>query len=114
VSLVVAFNAGHWVEPSRGIGLPARALVPGGTVAIAWTEVVSWGRDPFARALSETTGGPFPVEPFAEYVASIEPLRADARFGPADGHRSRLVSLPPGLERLGPGQAPLFASLVRP
>lgn len=87
VSLVIAFNAWHWVEPSRGVGLAARALVPGGTIAIAWTEVVSWGSDPFARLLSETTGRPWPTGPFAECVASLEPLRADARFGPVEVRR---------------------------
>jgi SAM-dependent methyltransferase len=89
VSLVVAFNAWHWVEPSRGVELAGRALVSGGTIAIAWTEVVSWGSDPFAKLLSETTGAPWPIGPFAEFVASIEPLRADAHFGPVEVHRHR-------------------------
>jgi SAM-dependent methyltransferase len=89
VSLVVTFNAWHWVEPSRGLEIATRALVPGGTIAIAWTEVVCWGSDPFAQLLSETTGGPWPIGPFAEFVASIEPLRADAHFAPVEVHRHR-------------------------
>lgn len=89
VSLVVAFNAWHWVELSRGVELAARALVPGGTIALAWTEVVSWGSDPFADLLAQTSGGPWPIGPLAECAASIEPLRADAHFGPVEVHRHR-------------------------
>jgi SAM-dependent methyltransferase len=88
-SLVAAFNAWHWVDPSRGLEVAARALVPGGTIALAWTEVVSWGSDRFAQLLVETTGGPWPTGPLAECAASIEPLRMDARFGPVEVHRHR-------------------------
>jgi SAM-dependent methyltransferase len=89
VPLVVAFNAWHWVEPSRGVELAATALVPGGTIALAWTEVVSWGAGPFARLLCETTGEQWPTGPFAEAMASLELLRADPRFGPVEVHRHR-------------------------
>ncbi len=89
VSLVVAFNAWHWVEPSRGLDLATRVLVHGGTIALAWTEVVSWGSNPFGDLLAEATGGPWPVGPLAQCAGSIEPLSSDAHFGPMEVHRHR-------------------------
>jgi Methyltransferase domain len=76
---IVAFSAWHWVEPAIGLDLAARLLPRGGAVAVAWTEVVSWGQDGFEDRLAEVTGSPWPKT--VEHMrASLEPLRADDRF----------------------------------
>lgn len=51
--MVVAFNAWHWVHPQGGIEKAIQALEADGSVAIVWTEVVSWGEDPFESRLAD-------------------------------------------------------------
>jgi SAM-dependent methyltransferase len=76
---IVAFSAWHWVEPSVGLDLAARLLSAGGVLAVAWTEVVSWGQGDFEDRLAEVTGSPWPKT--VEHMrASLEPLREDPRF----------------------------------
>jgi SAM-dependent methyltransferase len=54
--LIAAFNAWHWVEPDKGVSLAAQLLSPGGSLALVWTDVVSWGEDGFEARLAEATG----------------------------------------------------------
>ncbi len=55
--LVAAFNSWHWVDPAHGLQRLVEALGPGGVVAFVWTEVISWGQDPFADRLTDLSGG---------------------------------------------------------
>lgn len=83
VALVAAFNAWHWVEPERGMETAARLLSSGGSLALVWTEVVSWGEDPFEARLASIFGEVWPKRP--EHVdASMQCVRDDARFGPIE------------------------------
>jgi SAM-dependent methyltransferase len=76
---IVAFSAWHWVEPSVGLDLAARLLSAGGVLAVAWTEVVSWGQGDFEDRLAEVTGSPWPKT--VEHMrASLVPVREDQRF----------------------------------
>ena len=59
VRMLAAFNAWHWVEPERGVELAARLIESGGTLALVWTEVLSWGQDPFEQRLAEVFGAPW-------------------------------------------------------
>ena len=56
VQLVVACNAWHWVDPGIGVQLAARLLPPGGSLALVWTEIVSWGQEPFEDLLTDAFG----------------------------------------------------------
>jgi SAM-dependent methyltransferase len=80
VDAIVSFSAWHWVDPGKGVDLAANVLPRGGTLAVAWTEVVSWGQGDFEGRLAEVTGSPWPKR--VEHMrASLEPVRDDARFG---------------------------------
>ena len=59
VKLLTAFNAWHWVEPGRAVDLAARLVEPGGSLALVWTEVISWGQEPFEQRLAEVFGSPW-------------------------------------------------------
>jgi SAM-dependent methyltransferase len=79
VKLLVAFNAWHWVKPAIAVDMAAQLLEPGGSLALVWTEVVSWGQEPFEERLAETFGCPWPKQ--MDFVdRSMEPVRQDARF----------------------------------
>ena len=80
VQLLVAFNAWHWLEPETSIDLAAQWLAPGGSLALVWTEVASWGQEPFEDRLAETFGSPW-TKRTDHIEASLEPIRRDARFG---------------------------------
>jgi SAM-dependent methyltransferase len=54
VKLLAAFNAWHWVEPGSAVDRAAQLLEPGGSLALVWTVVVSWGEEPFEERLAET------------------------------------------------------------
>ena|ERR1019366_10052506 len=54
--LIAAFNAWHWVEPDKGVDLASQLLSSGGSLALVWTEVLSWGEDGFDVRLAEVTG----------------------------------------------------------
>jgi SAM-dependent methyltransferase len=79
VELIAAFNAWHWVEPETGGNLASRLLSPGGSLALVWTEVLSWGENDFETRLAEVTGSPWPKR-FDFVAASMQPIRSDRRF----------------------------------
>jgi SAM-dependent methyltransferase len=79
---IVAFSAWHWVEPSVGLDLAARLLPPGGVLAVAWTEVVSYGQGDFEDRLAEVTGSPWPKTVEA-MRSSLVPILDDGRFDEA-------------------------------
>jgi SAM-dependent methyltransferase len=79
VRLVAAFNAWHWVDPEIAVGLAARRLEPGSSLALVWTEVVSWGQAPFEERLAETFGSRW--EKRTDHIDdSMRPVRNDGRF----------------------------------
>ena len=80
VDLIVAFSAWHWVEPAKGLDLADALLAPGGSLAISWTEVVSWGEGDFEDRLADVTGSPWPKS-VEHMVASLGPVDDDPRFG---------------------------------
>jgi SAM-dependent methyltransferase len=85
VKLLAAFNAWHWVEPRRAVELAARLVEPGGSLALVWTEVISWGQEPFEQRLAEVVGSPW--EKRMEHVdGSMQPIRQDPRFGEFEDH----------------------------
>jgi SAM-dependent methyltransferase len=88
VDAIVAFSAWHWVEPEKGLDLAAAILPPGGVLAVAWTEVVSWGQGDFEERLAEVTGSPWPKS-VEHMVASLQPINADDRFGESVLRRHR-------------------------
>jgi SAM-dependent methyltransferase len=78
--LVAAFNAWHWVNPAIALERAAELLEPEGSLALVWTEVLSWGPPRFEKQLSDLSGGPWPkVMPHVEQ--SLGPVRADPRYG---------------------------------
>jgi SAM-dependent methyltransferase len=80
VQLVAAFNAWHWMEPTLAVDRVAEAIVPNGFLALIWTEVVSWGQEPFEDRLSEVFGHVWPKR--LDLVdGSLQPIRNDPRFG---------------------------------
>jgi SAM-dependent methyltransferase len=79
VALVVAFNAWHWVEPGRGMEAAARLLSAGGSLGLVWTEVLSWGEDPFEDRLASLFGAAWPKQ-LQHVDASLQPVRDDSRF----------------------------------
>jgi SAM-dependent methyltransferase len=88
VQLVLACNAWHWVEPLAGIELAAKLLPPGGLLALVWTEVVSWGEEPFEDRLTQEFGSLWPkrLEPV---VGSVRPVEEDPRFANVDVRHHR-------------------------
>jgi trans-aconitate methyltransferase len=89
VKLLAAFNAWHWVEPGIAVDLVAQLLEPGGTVALVWTEVVSWGEEPFEERLAEIFGSPWDERFEHDVDGSMQPVRHDARFGEFQAHHHR-------------------------
>ncbi len=79
-SLLVAFNAWHWVEPSTALDRAARLLQGRGTLALVWTEVVAWGPVRFEERLGDLFGEAWPKR-WDNVVASLQPVREDDRFG---------------------------------
>jgi hypothetical protein len=80
VRLVAAFNAWHWVDPTVALDRTADLLEPEGSLALVWTEVRSWGPPQFEDRLVDLFGAPWlKAEPLIE--ESLEPVRADARYG---------------------------------
>jgi SAM-dependent methyltransferase len=90
VSLVAAFNAWHWVEPERGVARAAHLLAPGGCLALVWTEVVSWGADPFGDRLVEEFGSPWARN--GDHVQdAARSVEDDGRFGNFEVRRHRFA-----------------------
>jgi SAM-dependent methyltransferase len=79
VALVAAFNAWHWVEPHAAVGQVAGLLEPGGHLALVWTEVVSWGQQPFEDRLTEVFGHPW-MKRMNFVDDSMQAIRDDDRF----------------------------------
>jgi hypothetical protein len=86
VKLLAAFNAWHWVEPGIAVDLAAQLLEPGGSVALVWTEVVSWGEEPFEERLAETFGSPSDKRFEHDVDGSMQPVRHDPRFDNFQAH----------------------------
>ena len=62
-----------------GCGSRWRAAHIDGLLALVWTEVVSWGQDPFEDGLAEVFGHPW--EKRLDHVdGSLQPIRDDVRF----------------------------------
>lgn len=80
VELIAAFNAWHWVEPEKGRSLVSRLLPPGGSLALVWTEVLSWGEDDFESRLVDVTGSPWPKR-YDFVTASLQTIQSDQCFG---------------------------------
>ena len=85
VKALAAFNAWHWIEPRSGVELAARLVEPGGTLALVWTEVLSWGQEPFEQCLAEVFGSPWEKR-MQQVDDSMEPIRRDARFDELQDH----------------------------
>jgi SAM-dependent methyltransferase len=80
VRLVAAFNAWHWVEPAIALDRVSGLLKPQGSLALVWTEVLSWGPPRFEERLAELFGAPW-RKGAAHVEDSIESVQADGRFG---------------------------------
>ena len=89
VRMLAAFNAWHWVEPGIAVDLAAQLLEPGGSLALVWTVVVSWGEEPFEERLAETFGSPWDKRFEHDVDGSMQPVRHDARFGEFQAHHHR-------------------------
>jgi len=79
VELLASFNAWHWVEPSVGVERAADLIRPGGWLALVWTEVVSWGQEPFEERLADVFGSPW-VKRLEHVEGSMQSIRNDPRF----------------------------------
>jgi SAM-dependent methyltransferase len=79
VELIAAFNAWHSVEPDKGVRLAAELLSAGGSLALVWTDVLSWGDDDFDTRLAEVTGAPWP-KGLEHVLDSLQPVRASSYF----------------------------------
>ncbi|HWF22095.1 MAG TPA: class I SAM-dependent methyltransferase [Acidimicrobiales bacterium] len=88
VELIASFNAWHWVEPETGRSLASRLLPPGGSLALVWTEVLSWGESDFEARLAGVTGSPWPKR-LDLVPASLQPIRSDRRFSDFTVRRHR-------------------------
>jgi len=88
VGLVAAFNSWHWVEPAVGVERLIELLRPGGVVALVWTEVISWGQDPFGARLAEVTGQPW-IGRLPEIVNSKDAVAGDDRVASLGPRRHR-------------------------
>jgi SAM-dependent methyltransferase len=88
VRLIVCCNAWHWIEPEAGLRQVTRLLEPGATLALAWTEIVSWGEEPFETRLADELGTAWP-KGLDHIDASLQPIRDDDRFEDLVEHRHR-------------------------
>ncbi len=79
VDLITSFNAWHWIELAVAVDRVAQLIKPGGYVALIWTEVLSWGQEPFEERLAEVFGAPW--EKRFDFVdASMQPVCDDVGF----------------------------------
>jgi SAM-dependent methyltransferase len=79
VQLVTSFNAWHWVEPKVAVNRVAELLAPGSSIALVWTEVVSWGEEPFEERLTQITGHPW-IKRMDHVDRSMHQILVDPRF----------------------------------
>ncbi len=84
--LLAAFNAWHWVEPGIAVDLAAQILEPGGSLALVWTVVISWGEEPFEERLAQIFGSPWDKRFEHDVDGSMQPVRHDHRFGEFQAH----------------------------
>jgi SAM-dependent methyltransferase len=77
--LVACFNAWHWLNPEIAVDRVGELLSPGGSLALVWTEVVSWGEEPFEERLAQISGYPW-VKRMDHVDGSMRPIRSDPRF----------------------------------
>ena len=57
----------------------AELLAPGGSLALVWTEVVSWGQEPFEERLAQISGHPW-IKRMDHVGRSMRPIQDDPRF----------------------------------
>lgn len=88
VQAVAAFNAWHWVQPQVGLDQACRLLAPGGSLAIVWTEVISWGEAPFEARLADAFGAAWPKTVDA-VTNSARPVEASGLFVVSPSRRYR-------------------------
>ncbi len=79
VRLLVAFNSWHWVDPRIAVDLAAHLVEPGGSLALVWTEVISWGEELFEEHIAEVFGSPW-VKRLDHVDGSLQPIKEDGRF----------------------------------
>ena len=79
VPLIASFNAWHWVNPEVAVDRVAELLAPSGFLALVWTEVVSWGDEPFEERLAQVSGYSW-VKRLDHVDGSMHPIRDDPRF----------------------------------
>lgn len=79
VQLVASFNAWHWVDPTMAVDRVAEVIEPNGFLALVWTEVVSWGQEPFEDRLADVFGHPW-AKRLDHVEGSLQPIRDDGRF----------------------------------
>jgi SAM-dependent methyltransferase len=79
--LVIAFISWHWVDPAIGVPRLASLLAPGRPVALVWTDVISWGQEPFEQLVADRLGFSW-LHGFDQLTASKAALLRDGRFGP--------------------------------
>jgi SAM-dependent methyltransferase len=77
--LVASFNAWHWLDPRVAVDRVVEFLEPDGHLALIWTEVISWGQEPFEERLAEVFGSPWEKR-FEHVDESIKLVRDDGRF----------------------------------
>ncbi len=70
------------------MSLAAQLLSPGGSLALVWTDVVSWAEDGFEGRLAEATGSPWPKR-LEHVLASLQPVRASEHFDDLRVHHHR-------------------------
>lgn len=88
VQLVLACNAWHWIEPQAGVQLVADLLPSGGSLALVWTEIVSWGEEPFEDRLA-TEFGSLWAKTFDHVLGSLRSVEQDQRFDDFQVRRHR-------------------------
>ncbi len=79
VQLVASFNAWHWVDPTVAVDRVAELIESNGFLALIWTEVVSWGQEPFEDLVAEILGDPW-AQRLDHVDGSLQPVRDDVRF----------------------------------
>jgi SAM-dependent methyltransferase len=79
VQLVASFNAWHWVDPTMAVDSVAELIESNGFLALIWTEVVSWGQEPFEDRLADIFGDPW-AKRLDHVDGSLQPIRNDVRF----------------------------------
>jgi SAM-dependent methyltransferase len=79
VRLIASFNSWHWLVPEVAVDRVADLLASGGSLALVWTEVVSWGEEPFEERLAQISGYPW-VKRMDHVDDSMRLIRSDSRF----------------------------------